>query len=749
MANEPRDLPDDMPITVLDAPFDSALSERYLVYAMSTITARSLPDVRDGLKPVHRRLLWAMRALRLDPAQGYKKCARVVGDVVGKYHPHGDQAVYDAMVRLAQDFALRYPLVDGQGNFGNIDGDNAAAYRYTECRLTQVAIDLMSGLDDDATDFKPTYNGEEQEPEIFPGLFPNLLANGASGIAVGMATSIPPHNAAELLDAAIALIDNPAADVLAHVKGPDFPTGGLVVDSAAAIAETYASGRGGFRVRARWHVEDLGRGTWVAVVTQIPYGVAKGKLIEAIATIINDRKLPLLADVRDESDAEVRIVLEPRARTVDADTLMEGLFRLSELETRVPLNLNVLDADRTPRVMGLKEALQSWIDHQFLVLRRRSAHRLARIADRLELLEGYLIAYLNLDRVIEIIRTEDEPKPVMIAEFALTDRQAEAILNMRLRSLRLLEEMELKGERDALTEERGKLEALLASEARQRTRLKGDMKAIRDRYGPETPLGRRRTDIAEAAPTRDLPLEAMIEREPITVILSQRGWVRAMKGHIDLSSAEALKFKEGDGPGFAFHAQTTDKLLLAAETGRFYTLGADKLPGGRGFGEPVRLMIDLEGDAAIVDLFALGRSEKLLLAASDGRGFIARAADLVAETRKGKTVMTPRPGARLRRAVPIAPEDDYVAVIGDNRKLLVFPLAELPEMARGQGVQLQRYRDGGLSDVKGFVFAVGLSWAMGGETGRVRTETDLNPWRAARGAAGRMPPTGFPRDNRF
>ncbi len=732
-----------------DTPFDSALSERYLVYALSTITARSLPDVRDGLKPVHRRLLWAMRALRLDPAQGYKKCARVVGDVIGKYHPHGDASVYDAMVRLAQDFALRYPLVDGQGNFGNIDGDNAAAYRYTECRLTQVAIDLMEGLDDDAADFRPTYNGEEQEPEIFPGLFPNLLANGAAGIAVGMATSIPPHNAAELLSAAIALIDDPAADVLAHVQGPDFPTGGIVVDSATAIAETYASGRGSFRVRARWHIEDQGRGTWSIIVTEIPYGVPKGKLIEQIAAVINDRKLPILGDVRDESDEAIRLVIEPRARTVDAETLIEGLFRLTDLEVKVPLNLNVLDAQRTPRVMGLAEALRAWIAHQFNVLKRRTAHRLARIADRIELLDGYVIAYLNLDRVIEIIRTEDEPKPLMIEEFALTDRQAEAILNMRLRSLRKLEEMELRRERDGLAEERGKLEALLASEARQRTRMKADMARLRDRYGPETLLGRRRTDISEAAPTRDIPLEAMIEREPITVILSQRGWIRAMRGHIDLASSDALKFKDGDGPGFAFHAQTTDKLLLAAETGRFYTLAADKLPGGRGFGEPVRLMIDLDGDGAIVDLFPAVRTEKLLLAASDGRGFVARAADLIAETRKGKAVMTPRPGATLRRVAPLDPAADYVAVIGDNRKLLVFPLAELPEMARGQGVQLQRYRDGGLADVTGFTFAAGLSWAMGGESGRTRTETELAPWRAARGAAGRMPPNGFPRNNRF
>lgn len=739
----------DTPIGVFDAPFDSALSERYLVYALSTITARSLPDVRDGLKPVHRRLLWAMRLLKLDPTQGYKKCARVVGDVIGKYHPHGDQSVYDAMVRLAQTFSLRYPLVDGQGNFGNIDGDNAAAYRYTEARLTQVAIDLMDGLDEDAVAYRPTYNGEEQEPELFPGLFPNLLANGASGIAVGMATSIPPHNAAELLDAAVALVDDRSADVLQFVRGPDFPTGGLVVDPPAVIAESYRTGRGAFRVRARWTIEREKGGGWQAVVSEIPYGVQKGKLIEQIAALINDKKLPILADVRDESDEAVRIVLEPRARTVDAQVLMDGLFRLTDLETRVPLNLNVLDKERTPRVMSLGDALSAWVDHQFVVLDRRTRHRLGKIADRIELLDGYLVAYLNLDRVIEIIRTEDEPKAVMIAEFGLTDRQAEAILNMRLRSLRRLEEFEIRKERDQLDAERVTLEALLADPRKQKARMKRDLKRIRDRYGPETALGRRRTDVEEAAPTRDIPLEAMIEREPITVILSQRGWIRAMKGHNDLAAAETLKFKEGDGPAFAFHAQTTDKLLLAAENGRFYTLAADKLPGGRGFGEPVRAMIDLDGSVGVVALLAASAQGKLLVAASDGRGFIVPVADTIAETRKGKTIVTPRSGAVLKVVRPVGASDDYVAAIGDNRKMLVFPINELVEMTRGQGLQLQRFRDGGLSDARTFVFAEGLSWVMGGEGRRVRTETDLSLWRAARGAAGRMPPTGFPRDNRF
>ncbi len=739
----------DAPIGVLDAPFDSALSERYLVYAMSTITARSLPDVRDGLKPVHRRLLWAMRLLKLDPSQGYKKCARVVGDVIGKYHPHGDQSVYDAMVRLAQTFSLRYPLVDGQGNFGNIDGDNAAAYRYTEARLTQVAIDLMDGLDEDGANLRPTYNGEEQEPELFPGLFPNLLANGAAGIAVGMATSIPPHNAAELLDAAIALIDDRAADVLQFVKGPDFPTGGLVVDPAAVIAESYRTGRGSFRVRARWTVEREKGGGWQAVVSEIPFGVQKGKLIEQIASLINDKKFPILADVRDESDAEVRIVLEPRSRTVDAGVLMDGLFRLTDLEVRVPLNLNVLDKDRTPRVMSLAEALGAWVDHQFVVLERRTRHRLDKIADRIELLDGYLIAYLNLDRVIEIIRTEDEPKQVMIAEFGLTDRQAEAILNMRLRSLRRLEEFEIRKERDSLDKERAGLAALLESPTKQKTRMKRDLTKVRDRYGAETLLGARRTTIEEAAPAREIPLEAMIEREPITVILSRRGWIRALRGHNDLSAPDTMKFKEGDGPAFAFHAQTTDKLLMAAENGRFYTLAADKLPGGRGFGEPVRAMVDLDGSVGVVALVKASGQDRLLLAASDGRGFIVQVADTIAETRKGKTVMTPRTGALLKVVRPVGKDDDYVAAIGDNRKMLVFPIAELVEMSRGQGLQLQRFRDGGLSDAKTFVFAQGLSWPMGGGTGRMRSEPDLSAWRAARGAAGRMPPTGFPRDNRF
>jgi len=738
--------------TVVEHPFDDALSQRYLVYALSTITARSLPDLRDGLKPVQRRLLWAMRQLRLEPGASFRKSATVVGEVIGKYHPHGDASIYDAMVRLAQDFSLRYPLVDGQGNFGNIDGDNAAAFRYTEARLTPAAADLMAGLDEGTVAFRKTFNGENEEPELMPGLFPNLLANGASGIAVGMATSIPPHNAAELIDAAIHLIDAPAADdaaLLEFVKGPDFPTGGVVVDSPETIAAAYASGRGAFRMRAKWSVEKGPQGSWRAIVTEIPYQVPKSKLIEQIAALIADRKLPILADVRDESDAEIRIVIEPRSRAVEPDLLMDSLFRLTDLEVRVSLNLNVLDASRTPRVMSLREVLVDWVAFQIEMLVNRARHRIGRIDDRLELVEGYLVAFLNLDRVIAIIRHEDEPKPVLMAEFALTDRQAEAILNMRLRALRRLEEMELRREQGALIAEREELRKLVESPARQRTRLKKDLADLRKRYGPDTAIGRRRTLIEEAAPAREIPLEAMVEREPITVILSKRGWIRAMKGHAEPASAEALRFKEGDGLGFFFHAQTTDKLLLAAADGRFYTLAADKLPGGRGYGEPVKLMVDVEGEGNIVALLPAGQAERLLLAASDGRGFVTATAGCIAETRKGKQVMNLKPGRRLAVVRPIAPGHDHVAVVGENRKLVVYPLAELPEMGRGQGVQLQRYRDGGLADATTFRIAEGLSWPMGGESGRTRTETEIANWRTARGAAGRAAPTGFPRNNRF
>ncbi|WP_187335730.1 DNA topoisomerase IV subunit A [Novosphingopyxis iocasae] len=737
---------------IVDAPFDAALSERYLVYAMSTITARSLPDLRDGLKPVHRRLLWAMRLLRLDPAQGYKKCARVVGDVIGKYHPHGDQSVYDAMVRLAQTFSLRYPLVDGQGNFGNIDGDNAAAYRYTEARLTKTAMQLMAGLNENGTDFRPTYNGEDEEPEVMPGLFPNLLANGAAGIAVGMATSIPSHNVHEIIDAATLLIDQPDAShaqLMEIVKGPDFATGGVLVDSAASIAAAYETGRGSFRVRARFEIEKLERGAWQAVVTEIPYQVQKGKLIEGIANLIADRKLPILADVRDESDEAIRIVLEPKNRTVDPDQLMNALFRLTDLENRFSLNMNVLDANHTPMVMGLGEVLRHWLAHQIEVLVRRSRHRLEQIDARLELLEGYIIAFLNLDRVIEIIRTEDEPKAVMMEEFQLSDRQAEAILNMRLRSLRKLEEMELKRERDQLAKEREGLVKLIDSPARQRTRLKKDLAELRKDYAEDTALGARRTGLEEAAATVEVPLEAMIEREPLTVIVSRRGWIRAMKGHGN--DVSGVKFKEGDELAFAFEAQTTDKLLVATASGRFYTLGADKLPGARGFGEPIGSMVDIDGGNAIVKVLAARQGGRLLLAASGGRGFVANMDDLIAETRKGRQVVNPKGKAVLSVVREIDASHDQVAAVGENRKLVVFALSEMPEMTRGQGVMLQRYKDGGLSDATTFRLEDGLSWTMGGETERTRTvdKDDLLPWRVARGAAGRLPPNGFPKDNRF
>jgi len=734
--------------SVIETPFDAALSERYLVYALSTITARSLPDVRDGLKPVHRRLLWAMRLLRLDPAGAYKKSARVVGDVIGKYHPHGDQSVYDAMVRLAQDFALRYPLVDGQGNFGNIDGDNAAAYRYTEARLTAVAMQLMAGLDDGTVDFKPTYNGEEEEPEVFPGLFPNLLANGASGIAVGMATSIPPHNVAELIDAAIHLIDNPKADdrvLLQWVKGPDFPTGGVLVDDEDVIARAYVAGRGSFRLRASVSVEREKGGGWHLLVSEIPYGVPKSKLIEQIAQLIADKKLPILADVRDESDEQVRLVLEPRARTVEPDLLLESLYRLTDLEIRFPLNLNVLDATRTPGVMSLKEALLAWLDFQREVLQNRSRTRIGKIDDRLELLDGFLIAFLNLDRVIAIIRGEDEPKPVLIAEFALTDRQAEAILNMRLRSLRKLEEIEIGKERAALAKEREQLERLLSNAGKQWKRLQKELEELKARFGDD-----RRTRIeAVAASSREIDWSAMIEKEPITVILSQRGWIRAMKGHLALDQVADLKWRESDGPFIHFHAQTIDRLALFASNGRVYTLAGDKLPSARGFGEPVRLFIDLDAEVDIVQLLIARPEMKLLVASSDGKGFVTTGEATLAETRKGKQLVNLRPGARVAVVRPVAEEADAVAVVGENRKLLVFPLSELPELGRGQGVTLQRYRDGGLSDATAFPLSEGLSWALGGESGRTRTESDLTAWRAARGAVGRMPPIGFPRNNRF
>lgn len=753
---------------IVDAPFDSALSERYLVYALSTITARSLPDLRDGLKPVHRRLLWTMRQLKLDPSNTFKKSARVVGEVIGKYHPHGDTAAYDAMVRLAQDFSLRYPLVEGQGNFGNIDGDNAAAYRYTEARLTKTAMHLMAGLDQGTVDFIPTYNGEEEEPELMPGLFPNLLANGTSGIAVGMATNIPSHNVAEIIDATLELIDNPTVEhsrLMELFHGPDLPTGGLIVDSPDVISHAYETGRGSFRIRGRFHaaeaekaedrdagIERLGGGQYQLVISEIPYQVQKGKLIEQIAQLIADKKLPILEDVRDESDENIRLVLVPKNRNVDPELLKASLYKLTDLETRFGLNLNVLDATRTPLVMGLKELLQNWTAAQIEILQRRTQHRLDKITARLELVEGYIIAFLNLDRVIEIIRYEDEPKAVMMAEFELTDRQAEAILNMRLRSLRKLEEMQLRGERDDLLKEREELEKLLGSPARQRTRLKRDLGNLRKEYAEDTDLGRRRTTIAEAAPTVEFSMDAMIEKEPITVILSQKGWIRGAKGHVDLGpdgKGADFKFKEGDGPAFALHAQTTDKLLIAAENGRFFTLGCDKLPGARGFGEPVRNTLDIDAEAGIVNVIVHQAGGQLLLAATNGKGFAAQTNEILAETKKGRQVVNLKGDAKLSVVRSIAKEHDHIAVVGDNRKLVVFNLEELPELARGQGVMLQRFRDGGLSDAITFTLEEGLSWAMGGDSGRTRTESDIWQWKVARGAAGRMPPQGFPRDNKF
>ncbi|MEP3420362.1 MAG: DNA topoisomerase IV subunit A [Erythrobacter sp.] len=748
---------------IVDAPFDAALSERYLVYALSTITARSLPDLRDGLKPVHRRLLWTMRQLKLDPSNTFKKSARVVGEVIGKYHPHGDTAAYDAMVRLAQDFSLRYPLVEGQGNFGNVDGDNAAAYRYTEARLTKTAMQLMEGLDAGTVDFIPTYNGEEEEPELMPGLFPNLLANGASGIAVGMATNIPSHNVAEVIDATLELIDNPSVEherLMELMKGPDFATGGQVIDSAEVISQAYRTGRGSFRLRGVFHapeadkaedvaagIERLGGGQWQLVITEIPYQVQKGKLIEQIAQAIADKKLPILEDVRDESDESIRIVLVPRSRNVDPELLKESIFKLTDMETRFGLNMNVLDATRTPLVMGLKELLENWTWAQIEILQRRTQHRLDQIERRLELVEGYIVAFLNLDRVIEIIRYEDDPKAVMMAEFNLTDRQTEAILNMRLRSLRKLEEMELRTEKDTLLAEQDDLRKLLESPARQRTRLKKDLRTLRKDYAEDTKLGARRTRIEEAAPIVEFSMDAMIEKEPVTVILSQKGWIRAAKGHVDLT--QEFKYKEGDALAFILHAQTTDKVLIAGSDGRFFTLGCDKLPGARGFGEPVRTMIDLESEASVVKMLVHKDGGRLLLASTNGKGFIAETKELLAETKKGKQVVNLKGTAGLQVIREIPEGHDHIAAVGDNRKLIVFNLEEMPIMARGQGVMLQRYRDGGLSDATTFILAEGLSWKMGGSGERTRTENDIWQWKVARGAAGRMPPQGFPKDNTF
>jgi topoisomerase-4 subunit A len=727
-------------------PLARALGERYLTYALSTIMHRALPDARDGLKPVHRRILYAMRGLRLDPNGAFRKCAKIVGEVMGNYHPHGDQAIYDALVRLAQDFAVRYPLVDGQGNFGNIDGDNPAAQRYTEARLTEAAEALMEGLAEDAVDFRDNYDGSEREPVVLPAAFPNLLANGSSGIAVGMATNIPPHNLDELLVACLHLVRHPDATddkLLDFIQGPDFPTGGICIEPRAAIKDAYRTGRGAFRLRARWAVEDLGRGQWQVVVTEIPYQVQKGRLIERIADLINAKKVPALADIRDESAADIRIVLEPRARTVDPAAMMETLFRLSDLETRFALNMNVLIDGRVPKVSTLKEVLRAFLDHRRDVLLRRSRHRLGRIDARLEVLGGLLVAYLNLDRVIEIIRFEDDPKAVLIAEFTLTEVQAEAILNMRLRNLRRLEEMEIRAERDALATEREGLVALLGAEDLQWERIALELEETRRRFGREAPGGARRTDFADAPEVEEIPLEAMVPREPITVVCSRLGWIRAMKGH--LAPDAELKFKDGDGPRFLLHAETTDRLILFATNGRAYTLACANLPGGRGMGEPVRLMVDLPNEAEPVALLVHRPGRKLLVASTAGDGFVVPEDEIVAQTRAGKGVMTLREGVRAAVCRPV--EGDHVASIGENRKLLVFPLAELPELARGKGVRLQRFKDGGLADATTFRLADGLSWRD--PAGRTRTESDLGDWLGARAGAGRMAPRGFPRDNRF
>jgi len=757
---------DDSPKMDLAEPLRRALGTRYLTYALSTIMHRALPDARDGLKPVHRRILFAMRELRLGSTGGFRKSAKISGDVMGNYHPHGDGAIYDAMARLAQDFNVRYPLVDGQGNFGNIDGDNPAASRYTEARMTAVAEALLEGLNEDAVDFRDNYDGTLTEPVVLPAQFPNLLANGAAGIAVGMATNIPPHNIAELCDSCLHMIKTPDCrddTLLTFVKGPDFPTGGVIVEPPESMAETYRTGKGGFRLRCRWQVEELGRGQWQIVVTEIPYQVQKSKLIEKLAEVIQTKKVPILADVRDESADDIRLILEPRSKNVDPDVLMGMLFRNSDLEVRFSLNMNVLIDGVTPRVCSMKEVLRAFLDFRREVLVRRSKHRMEKIDHRLEVLEGFIIAFLNLDRVIDIIRYDDDPKAALMREDwaldhpramdeasyvspgpsagELTEAQVDAILNMRLRSLRRLEELELLRERDALMEERAGLEDLLADEGLQWARISDQLKATKKQFGKDWHGGARRTTFAEAGAVEDVPLEAMIDREPITVVCSQMGWIRAMTGHIDLG--RELKFKDGDGPRFIFHAETTDRLLIFASNGRFYTLSAANLPGGRGMGEPLRLMVDLPNEVQIVDLFIHRPGAKLLVASTAGDGFVVPEDDTVAQTRAGKQVLNVR--GDVTALICHRVEGDHVAVVGENRKVLVFPLSELPEMGRGKGVRLQRYKDGGLSDAVTFTLSNGLTWLD--PAGRTRTQSDLTEWLAKRATAGRMAPRGFPRDN--
>jgi len=741
--------PSDGDDNIVPVDLKAALEERYLAYALSTIMHRALPDVRDGLKPVHRRIVYAMSEMGLRPNSAFRKCAKIVGEVMGNYHPHGDQAIYDALARLAQDFSLRYPLVNGQGNFGNIDGDSPAAMRYTESKMTAVAELLLEGIDQDAVDFRDTYDESNSEPVVLPGAFPNLLANGASGIAVGMATSIPPHNAHELCDAALHLIKHPDASVeklVEFIPGPDLPTGGIIIDSHASIVEAYKTGRGGFRVRAKWQTEDLGRGGYQIVVTEIPFQGQKSRLIEKIAELLIARKLPLLGDIRDESAEDIRGVLVPKNPTVAAPLLMESLFRLTELESRLPLNMNVLSMGRVPKVMGLGEVLTEWLQHRKEVLVRRSRFRLAAIDRRLEILGGFLIAYLNIDEVIRIIREEDEPKPVMIARFNLTDNQVEAILNMRLRSLRKLEEFEIRTEFDNLTKEKADIEALLASDDKQWQTVSWEIGEVKKKYAKATELGRRRTQFADA-PDADVEAiqQAMIEKEPVTVVVSEKGWIRALKGHI--SDTSSLTFKEGDGLKVAFPAQTTDKILLVTTGGKAYTLGAAMLTGGRGHGEPLRIIVDLGNDQGVLAAFVHDPSRKLILASTSGNGFIVAESEMIANTRKGKQIMNVSMPDEAKLVVTVS--GDHVAVVGENRKMLVFPLVQLPEMVRGKGVRLQRYKDGGISDIRCFTIADGLTWEDSAGRKFTKNKDELVEWLAERASAGRTVPKGFPRSGKF
>ncbi len=745
-------LPAEITGEIRDTRLADALGERYLAYALSTIMSRSLPDVRDGMKPVHRRLLYAMLQLKLDPKSGFKKCARVVGDVMGKYHPHGDASIYDAMVRLSQDFAVRYPMVDGQGNFGNIDGDNAAAMRYTEARMTDVAMSLLNGIDEDAVDFRPTYDGEESEPMVLPAAFPNILANGSAGIAVGMATSIPPHNVSEICDALKHLIKFPnatARKLVDFIPGPDFPTGGTLVEDRASVIDAYKTGRGGFKIRAKWETEKTGHGTWQIIITEIPYQVQKSRLIEKIAELIQNKKLPIVNDIMDESAEDIRVVIEPKSRSIDPEMLMEQLFKMTDLEQRFSLNMNVLDAENTPGVMNLRDVLNAFLEHRHVVLKRRTKFRLGKIEHRLEILGGQLVAFLNLDKVIKIIRNEDEPKPKLMKAFKLSDIQADAILNMRLRQLRKLEEMEIKTEHDSLSKEKKSLNSLLRFEDKRWKIIGDEIDEIKKTYGPKTELGKRRTVIGEAPTAVVVPLEAMIEREPITVVCSEKGWIRAIRGHVEKTSD--LKFKEGDKLKFSIHAETTNKLLVFATNGRFYTVGCDKLPGGRGHGEPLRLMIDMQGDHDVASMMLFAPEREIMVASDAGRGFIVPSDDVIAQTKNGKQVLNLGQGEEAATCSYVPEYADALAVIGSNHKLLIFDIEDMPIMSRGRGVILQRYKKGGnavLRDVKAFAMDDGLSYPYsGGE--RVEPKKDIKKWVGKRAGAGLKAMRGFPTSNRF